>query len=193
MPPYVDNSITLQDVRIIWRNFSGGPERFNPAGGKRNFTIVLDDETAERLIRDGWNVKQMNPRDGDEEPPPYFLKVSISFPRPDSKAKPPTMILITSGGRKAYDEESIEIFDIVEIETADVKIRPWDWNINGNSGRAAYMNAIYIKAYEDELARKWSDIPEIGSETLALPAGEDPNVIDVDWYEEDGSRKELTA
>src|SRR6516225_8948766 len=123
MPPWEDKSITLEDVRIVFRNFSGAPERFNPAGGKRNFSIILDEATAQQMMREGGNVKQMKAREGDEEEPPYYLKVNVSFPRADSRGKPPTLVLITSGGRKNHSEETVEIFDMVEVEMADVKIR----------------------------------------------------------------------
>jgi hypothetical protein len=199
--PWVDNSEILYDCRIVFRNFSGAPERFNPAGGKRNFSIILEEETALRFRREGWNVKQMKPREGDEEPPPYYLKVNVSFPREGSRGRPPTMVLITSKGRRLYTEEMVEIFDAVEIESADVKIRPFDGTMpDGRTFRTAYMVAIYIKVYEDELARKWADVPEIGAnERLAIGPGDDPNVIDAEaeWVDEEiemaQARKELTA
>lgn len=200
MPPYIDKSVILEDVDIVFRNFSGAPERFNPAGGKRNFSVILPEDTAQRMMREGWNVKQMNRREGDDPDhvPPYYLKVNVSFPRADSRGKPPTLVLITSGGRKVYTEETVDIFDMVEVESVDVKIRPYDGEMNGRRFRSAYLVAIYVQVYEDELARKWSKVPEVGASRypLELPPGEEHNLIDVEvvWDSDvDEPRKELTA
>jgi hypothetical protein len=202
MPPWVDKSIILEDVRIIFRNFSGGPERFNPSGGKRNFSIVLDEHTADRLKREGWNVKEWG-REDSEEPPVRYLKVNVKFPNEGSRGKPPTLVLITSKGRRIYTEETIDAFDIVEIESVDVKIRPYDGEMNGRPFRSAYLVAIYVQVYEDELAKKWNKVPEVGQAenypleiTMGDERYDDSNVQDAEvlWDSDyDDPRKELTA
>ena len=58
--------LQIDDAIIIYRNFSGAPSKFNREGD-RNFALVIpDQETADRLIADGWNVK-IKSRGEDED------------------------------------------------------------------------------------------------------------------------------
>ena len=43
--------VELRNVQILFRNFSGRKEKFNDAG-RRNFVVLLDDETAKKLEDD---------------------------------------------------------------------------------------------------------------------------------------------
>ena len=47
------NDVTLRNVRIIFRNFAGAPTRFNAAGGKRTFSILLNEGSTSRLSSSG--------------------------------------------------------------------------------------------------------------------------------------------
>ena len=70
--------LQIDDARIIYRNFSGAPSKFNREGD-RNFAVVIpDQEMADRLVEEGWNIKIKPPReDGDE--PFMFLPVKVKF------------------------------------------------------------------------------------------------------------------
>ena len=49
-------NLVIENCRITFKNFSGKETKFNPAG-RRNFAVVLDEDTAHKLSDDGWNVK----------------------------------------------------------------------------------------------------------------------------------------
>jgi hypothetical protein len=53
-----DNSpkVTLENVRLIYRNFSGREGRFNKEG-ERQFCAILPEELAGKMLQDGWNIK----------------------------------------------------------------------------------------------------------------------------------------
>lgn len=59
----INGNLNVENAAMIYKNFSGNPTRFNPAGGKRTFALVLSDEYAPRLNDMGWNIKVKEVRD----------------------------------------------------------------------------------------------------------------------------------
>lgn len=148
-------TITFEDARIIFRNFEGKEDRFNPKG-RRNFCVLLDEETAHILKKDGWNVRWLPPRDeGDEEQ--AYMQVSVSY-----KTRPPKIVLISESTRgKTYvDEASVHILDWADIRMVDFIVSPYHWDINGKTGVKAYLKKMFVTLVEDELERKYADIPQ---------------------------------
>lgn len=157
---------TLEGVRIAFRNFSGKEDAFNREGD-RNFAVVLDEETANAMRADGWNVKSKPPR---EEGDDYFhyLQVSLNFKGP----RPPRVVMITSRGRTNLPEELVGAIDYAEIDNVDLILNPYNWAVNGKSGIKAYLHAIYVTIREDELERKYAELPDINApQQKALGAG----------------------
>ena len=70
--------LQIDEARIIYRNFSGAPSKFNREGD-RNFAVVInDEEIKDALIEEGWKVKIKAPREEGDEPFMY-LPVKIKF------------------------------------------------------------------------------------------------------------------
>ena len=63
----INGNLNVERAAMIYKNFSGKPTKVNPAGGKRTFSLVLNEEYAERLFDQGWNVKVKEVRDQVEE------------------------------------------------------------------------------------------------------------------------------
>ncbi len=147
-----EHNVTIENVRIGFRNFAGKEGKFNPKGN-RNFTMFLDEEIAQSLLKDGWNVKYLKPRNEDEEPQ-AMLQVKVMFGK-----VPPNIILINSKGKTLLNEDNVNILDWAEIASVDVIIRPYQWNVSGNMGIAAYLNKMYVTIVEDELEKKYDITP----------------------------------
>lgn len=150
MPPN-DNTVLMEGVRIIFRNFSGKEGQYNREGD-RNFAVLLDAKTAEVMATDNWNVKWLRPRDEEEEQEPQaYLPISVNF-----KGRPPRIVLITSRGRTNLDEDSVEMLDWADIINVDLIVRPYEWTVNNKSGVKAYLQSIYVTIEEDALEMKYN-------------------------------------
>lgn len=144
---YIDD-LTIENAKIKFRNFSGKETKYNRSG-TRNFCVVIEDEnTAEQLIRDGWNIKTSEYNDEKE----YYLQVAVNF-----NNIPPKIHLITSKNKVLLNEETAGTLDYAEIKNVDLIIRPYSWEVNGNSGIKAYLKTMYVVIREDKFASKYEN------------------------------------
>ncbi len=149
-----ENTVTIEDAKLVLRNFAGVEKTFNKAG-ERNFGVLLDSDIAERMAADGWVIKWFKVKEEGDEPQAW-LQVKLHY----GGRKPPTVVMISSRGRTHVGEDTAQILDWVDIATCDLIIRPYVWSVNGNSGVKAYVKSIFITIEEDELERKYADVEE---------------------------------
>lgn len=148
-----DNNVLMENAQIIFRNFAGKEGKFNREGD-RNFSVILDQDTALAMAQDGWNVRWLNPREAEEQGDPY-LQVTVGF-----KGRPPKIVMITSRGRTNLSEEEVELLDWADIRTADLIVRPYNWAVSDKTGVKAYLKSLFVTIDEDELELKYSAIDE---------------------------------
>ena len=138
--------LMIDDARIVYRNFSGTGSRYNREGD-RNFAVVIpDQEIADALIENGWNVKIKPPREEGDSPFMY-MPVKVKF-----NDRGPNVYLVTGKRMNRLDEESVSCLDDVDIQSVDMDIRPYDWEVNGRSGRSAYLQSIKVTQRIDRFA-----------------------------------------
>jgi len=139
--------LQIDDAHIIYRNFSGAPSKFNREGD-RNFAVVIPDEDIkDALVERGWNVKIKPPREDGDEP---FMTMTVKVKFNDYG---PRVYLKTGNKLNTLDEDTVDILDNIDIESVDLDIRPYDWELStGKSGRTAYLQGIKVIQKIDRFA-----------------------------------------
>ena len=158
--------LMLEDVKLDYRNFSGKPSQYNRQG-ERNFVVLLDEQQAEDLSAEGWNVKIRPPRE-EGDAPKIFLPVAVNF----NGYKPPRIVVMTGRGRTTMDEADVGVLDWAYIEHADLIINPYHWEImekdGMKSGIKAYLDSAYITIQENPFEEKYSDLPDLGDDVVIV-------------------------
>lgn len=143
--------LQIDDARIIYRNFRGEGGKFNREGD-RNFAVVIPkQELADELLNRGWNVKIKPPKD-EEDSPFMYLPVKVKF-----NDRGPQVYLRTGDRVNRLDEETISVLDDVDIRSVDLDIRPYDWDVNGKSGRTAYLQSIEVIQEIDRFTARYAE------------------------------------
>ncbi len=149
-------NLIIENARIIFRNFGGLERPFN-SEGDRNFSVVLDPERAQKLITEGWRVKQLKAREEDEEGD-YHLKVTVNY----KKGRPPRCVMITSRGPSDLGAEEVALFDAADIKNVDLIINGW-WSDMAGGGYSGFLKSIFVTIEEDALDLKYADILSAGT------------------------------
>lgn len=154
----VNRTINIENARLMFRNFSGREGKFNKEG-VRSFAVLLDDpDLVRELEEEGWNVKYLNPREEGDKPQPY-LNVSVTY-----GDFPPKVYLVTRKKKTLMTVETIGSLDYAEIDTVDLIIRPYNWEVRGDSGVKAYLKTMYVTVVEDDFAEKYADLDDNDSQ-----------------------------
>ena len=145
-------NIDIEGAMIIWKNFSGERDKFNP--GKRGFSVVIDDTVmADELRQEGWNVKDRPLQEGaDDSEQEWTLPVKLNMNRY-------TQVWLIVGNHKTLlDEDTVSQLDVVDIVNCDISIRPYEWEMNGRTGITAYVDSMYVTIRENKFAEKYADL-----------------------------------
>ena len=131
--------LQIDDARIIFKNFSGEESKFNRAGD-RNFAVRINDaELADQLSADGWNVTVKPPKEEGDDPYMY-IKVKIKF-----NDRGPKVFLKSGKHVRRLSEQNVGLLDSIDILRVDLDLRAYDWEVNGKTGRTAYLDSINVE------------------------------------------------
>ena len=53
----------IEDCQLIFRNFEGKEGQYNRKGD-RNFAVILPQDVAHQMLKDGWNVRYLKENSG---------------------------------------------------------------------------------------------------------------------------------
>ena len=147
--------LQIEDARIIYRNFGGEASKYNREGD-RNFAVIIpNQEICDQLTAEGWNVKIKPPRDEDDTPF-MFLPVKVKF-----NNRGPNIYVQSAGNVKRLTEETVGMLDEIDIQSVDMDLRPYDWEVNGKEGRTAYLQAMNVIQNIDRFGAQYAaqDLP----------------------------------
>lgn len=134
----------IRNARLLFRNFSGAPNKFGNTD--RTFCVILPPDKERAFREEGFNVKALKPRDEEEEPTP-FVQVKVRY-----GYRPPKVTLIAGGARTPLTEDTIGQLDFADIEQADLSVRPYHGRTRaGIEFCTAYLDKAYITIATDEL------------------------------------------
>lgn len=143
--------LQINDARIMFRNFRGEGDKFNREGDRNFVLIIPNEEIADALAKEGWNVKIKDPRE-EGDMPFMYLPVKVKF-----NDRGPQVYLITGERHNRLDENSVAILDDIDILSVNLDIRPYDWEVNGKTGRTAYLQAIEVFQEIDRFAARYAE------------------------------------
>ena len=131
--------LQIDDARIIFKNFSGEESKFNRAGD-RNFAVRINDpDVVDQLTADGWNVTVKPPKEEGDDPYMY-IKVKIKF-----NDRGPKVFLRSGKHVRRLSEQNVGLLDSIDILRVDLDLRAYDWEVNGKTGRTAYLDSINVE------------------------------------------------
>ena len=136
--------LQIEGARIMFRNFKGEPDKFNPK------------EDARAIEEAGWNVKRLNPREDGDEPQAY-LNVEVKF----GEYFPPTINVISGRKHSRMDADTVGMLDWAEIDSVDLIIRPYVWEMNGRTGIKAYLKKMWVTLVVDKFEEKYANFADV--------------------------------
>lgn len=148
---FVGNVLQINDAKIVYRNFTGEGTKYNREGD-RNFAVIIpNQELADKLIERGWNVRIKDPREEGDDPFIY-LPVKVKF-----NDRGPKVYVVTGTAHNSLDEETVAKLDRIDIRSVNMDIRPYDWDVNGKTGRTAYLQSIEVIQEIDRFAARYAE------------------------------------
>ena len=143
--------LQIDDARIAFRNFRGEGDKFNREGDRNFVLIIPTEEIADALTKEGWNVKIRDPHE-EGDLPFMYLPVKVKF-----NDRGPQVYLVTGGRRNRLDEDTVAMLDDIDIINVNLDVRPYDWEVNGKTGRSAYLQSIEVIQKIDRFAARYEE------------------------------------
>ena len=136
------------------RNFAGAARTYNRAGDRNFYVSFSDPDIIEKLLADGWNLKELKQRrDEDDEAKEYRLRIKVRYDK-----YPPSIYTIAGGVKTLLDEGSLVTLDGAYFENVDLVVSPSKWTANdGREFITAYLETGYFTLEDDPFASKYAD------------------------------------
>ena len=73
------------------------------------------------------------------------------------KNRGPAAYVVSGDQVTKLNEDTIDMLDEIDIQSVDMDIRPYDWEVNGKEGRSAYLQAINVIQNIDRFGAKYAN------------------------------------
>ena len=147
--------LQIQDARLIFKNFKGEKSPKN-RDGKKTFCVVIDDEEiADRMREDGFNVRKW--RDYD------ILTVRCNFRENGSGPHVVINSYSNNNGKLKLtacvecDNDTVGRLDDIRYDWVDLSINPYRYEKDDESyGYSAYLSEMYVNVIRSALEEKYA-------------------------------------
>lgn len=148
------NLVIVENGKFIFdTNFAGDPKKDRFGSDERKANLVIPDiDLARELIDDGFNIRLIKPRVGEEEGfvPRYFVKVKLNY----KSTWPPKVYLVTDEDKSVLlDEESVACLDDIWVDRVNAVLNRYE----GPNGKSLYVKSmeVYQKVDDDPISAKY--------------------------------------
>ena len=142
-------SIKIENAKIMFRDFAGKVDEYNPTG-KRSFCVILDEDMAQQFQDDGFNIKVTKPKNADYFPVKY-LKVNVSY-----KVSAPLVRCYFGNKYRDYSENTLMAIDHMNFENVDLVLSVSRGMYLGKPYTTAYLSEFHGVVKESPYASKYS-------------------------------------
>ena len=139
-------NLVVENAVLFWTNFKGGPTKVNAQGGKRTFNLALPEEVAMEMRENGWNVKEREPFD-EQDDILYFTECVLNM---NSNYEPRVLLCSEWNGKKSMNRlhgDSVGKLDGMRFENVDAVIRPHQHE----KGVKGYCNTLVVTQAKSDL------------------------------------------
>lgn len=60
-------------------------------------------------------------------------------------------------GDRELSEDMVSIVDEIDIRSVNLDVRPYDWEVNGKTGRTAYLQSMEVIQEIDRFAARYAE------------------------------------
>ena len=68
-----------------------------------------------------------------------FLPVKVKF-----NDYGPIIYVVSNGTQVKLDATTVNLIDTIDIDSVNLDVRPYDWEVNGSTGRSAYLQTMQV-------------------------------------------------
>ncbi len=143
----VNGNLHVENAHITFKNFEGRSDQYNMNGAK-SFALVVPEEFVDMLQANGWKLRIKPDTRGEGDF--VTLKVKVKF-----NNQGPGVYLNSVGRATKLNDATVGMLDHIRMTNIAMIIRPYDWALNGNSGRTAYLQAMEAEQIIDAISAKY--------------------------------------